>query len=46
MIFGAVQTVTVGFLLTASRNWASQLDISNRFINVIIISWLHARLAG
>jgi uncharacterized protein involved in response to NO len=45
MIFGFVQAVAIGFLLTASRNWAGQEGISSNFIKLLILSWLLARLA-
>jgi uncharacterized protein involved in response to NO len=45
MVFGFVQAVAIGFLLTASRNWAGQPGINSRFIKALIISWLLARIA-
>ena len=45
MIFGFVQAVAIGFLLTASRNWAGQAGISSNFIKLLMLSWLSARLA-
>ena len=45
MIFGFVQAVAIGFLLTASRNWAGQEGISSNFIKLLMLSWLLARLA-
>ncbi len=45
MIFGFVQAVAIGFLLTASRNWAGQPGISSNFIKLLVASWLLARLA-
>lgn len=45
LIFGFVQAIAIGFLLTASRNWAGQAGISSRFIKLLVISWLLARVA-
>lgn len=45
MIFGFVQAVAIGFLLTASRNWAGQPGISSGFIKLLATSWLLARIA-
>ncbi len=45
MIFGFVQAVAIGFLLTASRNWAGQPGISSNFIKLLVASWVLARLA-
>jgi len=45
MIFGFVQAVAIGFLLTASRNWAGQPGISSNFIQLLVASWVLARLA-
>ena len=45
MIFGFVQAVAIGFLLTASRNWAGQAGISSNFIKLLFLSWISARLA-
>jgi uncharacterized protein involved in response to NO len=45
MIFGFVQAVAIGFLLTASRNWAGQEGISPTTIKVLAGSWLLARAA-
>lgn len=45
MIFGFVQAIAIGFLLTASRNWAGQEGISSNFIKLLVLSWLLARLA-
>ncbi len=45
MIFGFVQAIAIGFLLTASRNWAGQPGISSNFIKLLIASWLLARIA-
>ena len=45
MIFGFVQAIAIGFLLTASRNWASQPGISARFLKLLVCTWLLARLA-
>jgi uncharacterized protein involved in response to NO len=45
MIFGFVQAVAIGFLLTASRNWAGQAGISSNFIKLLMLSWFSARLA-
>lgn len=45
MIFGFVQAIAIGFLLTASRNWAGQAGISSNFIKLLFASWLLARIA-
>lgn len=45
MIFGFVQAVAIGFLLTASRNWAGQPGISSNFIKLLVASWVLARFA-
>lgn len=45
IVFGFVQAIAIGFLLTASRNWAGQPGISTRFIKLLVASWLTARLA-
>ena len=45
MIFGFVQAIAIGFLLTASRNWAGQPGISSTFIKLLLASWLLARVA-
>lgn len=45
MIFGFVQAVAIGFLLTASRNWASQPGISARFLKLLVCTWVLARVA-
>lgn len=45
MIFGFVQAIAIGFLLTASRNWAGQPGVSSNFIKLLIASWLLARIA-
>ena len=45
MIFGFVQAIAIGFLLTASRNWAGQAGISSAFIKLLVASWLLARIA-
>lgn len=45
MIFGFVQAVAIGFLLTASRNWAGHDGISPTAIKILTSSWLLARLA-
>ncbi len=45
LIFGFVQAIAIGFLLTASRNWAGQSGISSSFIKLLVTSWLLARLA-
>ena len=45
MIFGFVQAVAIGFLLTASRNWAGQPGISSAFIKLLVASWVAARIA-
>ncbi|WP_420590253.1 NnrS family protein [Bacterioplanoides sp.] len=44
MVFGFVQAIAVGFLLTASRNWTGQPGVSKRFIQILFIVWLLARL--
>lgn len=45
MIFGFVQGIAIGFLLTASRSWASQKGVNSLFIKLLIATWLGARLA-
>lgn len=45
MIFGFVQAIAIGFLLTASRNWAGQPGVSSSFIKLLVASWLLARIA-
>lgn len=45
MIYGFVQAIAIGFLLTASRNWAGQDGISSTFIKILVGSWLLARVA-
>lgn len=45
LIFGFVQAIAIGFLLTASRNWAGQPGISANWIKLLIGCWLAARLA-
>jgi uncharacterized protein involved in response to NO len=45
LIFGFVQAIAIGFLLTASRNWAGQAGISSNWIKLLITSWLAARFA-
>ncbi len=45
MIFGFVQAIAIGFLLTASRNWASQPGISARFLKLLVCTWVLARIA-
>jgi uncharacterized protein involved in response to NO len=45
MIFGFVQAVAIGFLLTASRNWAGQAGISSNFIKLLMLSWVLARFS-
>tara|TARA_B110001454_G_scaffold34044_1_gene33518 strand:- start:7882 stop:9078 length:1197 start_codon:yes stop_codon:yes gene_type:complete len=45
MIFGFVQAIAIGFLLTASRNWAGQSGVSSNFIKILIASWLMTRIA-
>lgn len=45
MIFGFVQAIAIGFLLTASRNWTGQPGISSNMLKGIVACWLIARLA-
>ncbi|MEH6448933.1 MAG: NnrS family protein [Oleispira sp.] len=45
MIFGFVQAIAIGFLLTASRNWTGQIGISNSMLKIIVLCWLSARIA-
>jgi uncharacterized protein involved in response to NO len=44
MIFGFVQAIAIGFLLTASRNWTGQAGISSNMLKVIVLFWLSARI--
>lgn len=44
MIFGFVQAIAIGFLLTASRNWTGQAGISSNMLKAIVFAWLAARL--
>lgn len=45
MIFGFVQAIAIGFLLTASRNWTGQAGISSNMLKAIVLFWLSARIA-
>lgn len=45
MIFGFVQGIAIGFLLTASRSWASQKGVNATFIKLLISIWIAARIA-
>ena len=45
MIFGFVQAIAIGFLLTASRNWTGQAGISTNMLKAIALMWLSARIA-
>ena len=45
MIFGFVQAIAIGFLLTASRNWTGQAGISSNMLKAIVLLWLSARIA-
>jgi uncharacterized protein involved in response to NO len=45
MIFGFVQGIAIGFLLTASRNWAGQPGISANMLRLLVSTWLIARIA-
>jgi len=45
MIFGFVQAIAIGFLLTASRNWTGQTGISSNLLKTIVFFWLSARIA-
>lgn len=45
MIFGFVQAIAIGFLLTASRNWTGQAGISSHMLKAIVLFWLGARIA-
>lgn len=45
MIFGFVQAIAIGFLLTASRNWTGQPGISSNMLKAIVLFWLSARIA-
>lgn len=45
MIFGFVQAIAIGFLLTASRNWTGQPGISSNMLKAIVLAWLTARVA-
>ncbi len=45
MIFGFVQAIAIGFLLTASRNWTGQAGISTNMLKAIVLMWLSARIA-
>lgn len=45
MIFGFVQGIAIGFLLTASRNWAGQPGISANFLKLLVGTWVLARIA-
>ena len=45
MIFGYVQAVIAGFLLTAVRNWTGIQTVRGVHLGVIFILWLGARLA-
>jgi len=45
MIFGFVQAIAIGFLLTASKNWTGQAGISSNMLKAIVFLWLSARIA-
>lgn len=45
MIFGFVQAIAIGFLLTASKNWTGQPGISSSMLKAIALVWLTARIA-
>jgi uncharacterized protein involved in response to NO len=45
MIFGFVQAIAIGFLLTASKNWTGQAGISSNMLKAIVLFWLSARIA-
>jgi uncharacterized protein involved in response to NO len=45
MIFGFVQAIAIGFLLTASKNWTGQAGISSNMLKGIVLFWLSARIA-
>lgn len=45
MIFGFVQGIAIGFLLTASKNWANEKGVNSTFVKLIIVTWLAARVA-
>jgi uncharacterized protein involved in response to NO len=45
MIFGFVQAIAIGFLLTASKNWTGQPSISSSMLKAIVLVWLTARIA-
>lgn len=45
MIFGFVQAIAIGFLLTATRNWTGQAGISTNMLKAIVLMWLSARIA-
>lgn len=45
MIFGFVQAIAIGFLLTASRNWTGQAGITSNMLKAIVLFWLSARIA-
>ena len=45
MVFGYVQAIVIGFLLTASRNWTGQTGASKTLIQIIFAAWLAARVA-
>jgi len=45
MVFGFVQAIAIGFLLTASRNWTGQPGVDAAFIRLVFAAWLIARVA-
>ncbi|WP_419811396.1 NnrS family protein [Bacterioplanoides sp.] len=45
IVFGMIQGVVIGFLLTTSRNWTKLSDPTLQSVRLIFITWLSARIA-
>lgn len=45
MLFGFITAILSGFLLTASRNWASTRGVHGKLLFLLVLTWFLGRLA-